>query len=297
MLIPLLEPYEPSSPPAIVTASVTLPTVLLASSTQSAAHLRPGSYWLPYGSDPSLVPLALDNGAGRVVIEVSQLEKSEEALHEAFAQVIPSAIVDRAALRTTLPLSSTPLTSAFLARTLSLASVVLVRIQADETSMGGSAFEEVLLKWTDEWTVPEGARLVLELPFPISTKAIGALDARYIDVAFSTNLLTLGETTVTTQGKLPLGEALLAPVTSERADGLFPSMVVDEQGIGLGLVYSNASSVSEALRTGRGVYWSRKRGLWRKGETSGAGQILRSIDIDCDRDTLCFTVQQIGSGK
>jgi len=38
------------------------------------------------------------------------------------------------------------------------------------------------------------------------------------------------------------------------------------------------------------VYYSRNRGIWIKGETSGATQDLLGIDLDCDRDTLQFTV-------
>ena len=55
-------------------------------------------------------------------------------------------------------------------------------------------------------------------------------------------------------------------------------------------------SLRESIDTGRGVYWSRKRGLWRKGETSGATQELVAVAVDCDRDALRFTVRQAGSG-
>jgi phosphoribosyl-ATP pyrophosphohydrolase len=44
------------------------------------------------------------------------------------------------------------------------------------------------------------------------------------------------------------------------------------------------------------VYWSRRRGLWVKGLTSGATQKLLRVDLDCDRDTLRFIVQQSGAG-
>jgi phosphoribosyl-AMP cyclohydrolase len=40
----------------------------------------------------------------------------------------------------------------------------------------------------------------------------------------------------------------------------------------LGLAYSSVASMREALSTRRGVYQSRTRGLWRKGDTSGAHQ-------------------------
>jgi phosphoribosyl-ATP pyrophosphohydrolase len=97
-------------------------------------------------------------------------------------------------------------------------------------------------------------------------------------------------------GKLDLGDAIAAPLRSDREDGLFPTVVVDVHGRSLGLVYSSRESLREAVRSGRGVYHSRRRGLWRKGETSGDGQTLREIRLDCDRDALEFVVTQEGRG-
>ncbi len=97
-------------------------------------------------------------------------------------------------------------------------------------------------------------------------------------------------------GTLDLVDAFLAPARSDRPDGLWPTVVVDEQGRALGLVYSDAESVKEAVRTRRGVYHSRRRGTWSKGETSGATQDLLRLDLDCDRDALRFTVRQNGPG-
>ncbi|MEM7305227.1 MAG: phosphoribosyl-ATP diphosphatase [Planctomycetota bacterium] len=97
-------------------------------------------------------------------------------------------------------------------------------------------------------------------------------------------------------GRLDLADAVAACLRSDRADGLWPTVVTDESGIALGLAYSSARSLREALRSGTGVYESRRRGLWRKGETSGAEQRLLAIDLDCDRDTLRFTVRQRGAG-
>ncbi len=69
-------------------------------------------------------------------------------------------------------------------------------------------------------------------------------------------------------------------------------MVTDERGTALGVCYSNAESLAEALKRRVGVYWSRKRGLWVKGLTSGATQTLHRISCDCDRDLLVFRVTQ-----
>ena len=97
-------------------------------------------------------------------------------------------------------------------------------------------------------------------------------------------------------GRLDLGDAIMAPLVSDRPDGLWPTVVVDERGVALGLVYSSRESMCEAVRRCQGVYQSRSRGLWVKGETSGAVQELLRIDLDCDRDSLRFVVRQTGPG-
>ncbi len=97
-------------------------------------------------------------------------------------------------------------------------------------------------------------------------------------------------------GQLTLADALTAMLQSDRPDGLWPTVVVDELGQALGLVYSSPESLGRALEERRGIYQSRRRGVWAKGETSGATQELLSVDIDCDRDTLRFTVRQHAGG-
>ncbi len=97
-------------------------------------------------------------------------------------------------------------------------------------------------------------------------------------------------------GRLDLGEAIAAPLTSDRPDGLIPTIVCDERGTALGLVYSSKASIAAAVNERRGIYQSRKRGLWRKGESSGAVQQLVQVTPDCDRDAVQFTVRQEGAG-
>lgn len=95
---------------------------------------------------------------------------------------------------------------------------------------------------------------------------------------------------------LSVAKIIMANATSDRSDGLFTTLVVDERRTALGLVYSNEESVAESLRTGRGVYHSRKRGLWYKGESSGDVQELVSLSLDCDSDCLQYVVRQKGRG-
>ena len=97
-------------------------------------------------------------------------------------------------------------------------------------------------------------------------------------------------------GRIRVASLLLAQAKSDRPDGLFTTLVADERDVALGLVYSNEESVIESLSTGRGVYHSRKRGLWRKGDTSGDWQELVRIELDCDHDCLRFIVRQQGNG-
>ncbi len=97
-------------------------------------------------------------------------------------------------------------------------------------------------------------------------------------------------------GRLNLADAIAAPLKSDRADGLWPTVVCDEHGRALGLVYSDLESLRVAVERRVGAYHSRSRGLWVKGETSGATQELLKIDLDCDRDALRFTVAQAGAG-
>lgn len=57
----------------------------------------------------------------------------------------------------------------------------------------------------------------------------------------------------------------------------------------------NRETLRETLETRAMVYWSRsRRKRWRKGETSGNVQTVRSVFIDCDGDALLFKVDQKG---
>ncbi|HXG96212.1 MAG TPA: phosphoribosyl-ATP diphosphatase [Gemmatimonadales bacterium] len=98
-------------------------------------------------------------------------------------------------------------------------------------------------------------------------------------------------------GTLSLGEAVAAPLTQPLPGDVWPTVVCDEAGHTLGLVWSTRESVARAVAERRGIYWSRSRqSLWVKGETSGNRQHLVRVDLDCDRDALRFTVRQSGAG-
>ena len=96
---------------------------------------------------------------------------------------------------------------------------------------------------------------------------------------------------------IPIDMLIADAIKTDRPDGLYPTVVANEHGVCLGLVYSSIESIVASLKTGKGVYKSRKRdGLWVKGETSGDYQDLVGIDWDCDGDALRFVVRQRGDG-
>ncbi|SJX64226.1 probable histidine biosynthesis trifunctional protein [Sporisorium reilianum f. sp. reilianum] len=95
------------------------------------------------------------------------------------------------------------------------------------------------------------------------------------------------------EGKLDIADAFVAPLTSDRTDGLFATTVVSSAcSTSLGLVYSSALSIRKSIATGSAHYQSRNRGLWHKGESSGATQQVVSIRQDCDSDAIQFAVRQ-----
>ena len=113
-----------------------------------------------------------------------------------------------------------------------------------------------------------------------------------VDVLIDAERLSLDKES----GKIDFVDLFLARSKSDRPDGLFSTIVTDCQGVALGLCYSSKESLQHALKTQSGVYWSRTRGLWYKGKTSGATQKLESIGLDCDGDALRFVVTQEAPG-
>ena len=97
-----------------------------------------------------------------------------------------------------------------------------------------------------------------------------------------------------------IASTFVSGLITDRPDGFYPTIVSSSASVpaklALGLVYSSQESIKESITTGRGVYQSRRHGLWRKGETSGSTQRVVRIRRDCDKDALLFEVEQTGTG-
>ena len=142
---------------------------------------------------------------------------------------------------------------------------------------------------------------------------IAALDALGADaqvgMALYTDRLRLGEAIAAPLRSSPPGPLSLSGSSppdplSQLGEGerkgspqIWPTVVCDELGRTLGLVWSTRESLTRAVAERRGIYWSRSRkAVWVKGETSGNTQELLRVELDCDRDALRFTVRQHGVG-
>ena len=81
------------------------------------------------------------------------------------------------------------------------------------------------------------------------------------------------------------------------SDGLIPVIVQDyKTNEVLMMAYMNEEAFDNTVKTGRMTYYSRSRQCQRvKGETSGHFQYVKSLAVDCDKDTLLAKVEQIGA--
>ena len=62
------------------------------------------------------------------------------------------------------------------------------------------------------------------------------------------------------------------------------------------VAYMTKEAFEKTVETGIMTYYSRSRNeLWTKGDTSGHYQYVKSLTIDCDKDTLLAKVEQVGN--
>jgi phosphoribosyl-AMP cyclohydrolase len=83
----------------------------------------------------------------------------------------------------------------------------------------------------------------------------------------------------------------------QRNDAGLVAAVVQQHDTGevLMLGWMDDEALHRTLTTGRATYWSRSRQeYWVKGETSGNGQVVKEVRLDCDGDAVLLKVDQQG---
>jgi phosphoribosyl-AMP cyclohydrolase / phosphoribosyl-ATP pyrophosphohydrolase len=77
--------------------------------------------------------------------------------------------------------------------------------------------------------------------------------------------------------------------------GLVPVVTQDSlTGEVLMVAFTDAEALRRTVETGLMHYHSRRRGLWKKGETSGHTQTVVSLQLDCDQDCILARVKAAG---
>ena len=103
-----------------------------------------------------------------------------------------------------------------------------------------------------------------------------------------------GETPPEPPTQLPAGVAALL---KHDAAGLVAAIVqqFDSKEV-LMLGWMDNEALRRTLTTGRVTFYSRSRQeYWRKGDTSGHFQYVKSVALDCDGDALLVNVDQVGA--
>lgn len=82
----------------------------------------------------------------------------------------------------------------------------------------------------------------------------------------------------------------------DKSDGLVPVVVQDNQTLEvLMLGYMNSEAYEKTQNEGKVTFFSRsKNRLWTKGEESGNFLTVKSIHIDCDKDTILIKALPAG---
>jgi len=89
---------------------------------------------------------------------------------------------------------------------------------------------------------------------------------------------------------------MISKIDFDKQDGLIPVITQDNvTNEVLMLAYMNKEALELTLKTNYAHYFSRsKQRLWKKGESSGHTQEIKSVMMDCDNDTLLLKVDQKG---
>ncbi|PVU91180.1 hypothetical protein BB559_002261 [Furculomyces boomerangus] len=290
MLIPTISTFETSQQNK--SAIHTLPIVLYAQPPANSNTIFSSGTWIKFDSPIDLDSLNtfLNNGLDIAILDSSfALHLINDPASEKFPSNRLGLQINN--LQSFLTLSNNP-------KNLERFSLIYISEYSGspitpDISSAISAFKKTL--------IAQGGQkmFVINIQNSPSIDIITQLSQNDISVSLPESYLSVSEETSNgSQNKIDLAEAFVKAtnLSSDREDGLFTTVVQNETGICLGVAYSSLESIKESLKLSQGVYWSRKRGLWHKGKTSGATQELVGINVDCDSDLLQFVVKQKAPG-
>ena len=85
---------------------------------------------------------------------------------------------------------------------------------------------------------------------------------------------------------------IIKKIDWEKVNNLIPAIVQDEEASKvLMLGYQNQDAILETKKTGKVTFFSRtKQRLWTKGESSNNYLVVKSMELDCDGDSILYKV-------
>ena len=93
-----------------------------------------------------------------------------------------------------------------------------------------------------------------------------------------------------------LDPAVAARLSRDPAGVVAAIVQQHDTGEVLMLGWMDDEALHRTLTGGRVTFWSRSRQeYWRKGDTSGHAQYVKSVELDCDGDALLVRVDQVGA--
>lgn len=96
------------------------------------------------------------------------------------------------------------------------------------------------------------------------------------------------------RGNITLGEAFTCTLEKRTYNELYyPTIIVQHNQV-LGLAWSTSETLQETINSRKVVLFSRKRGRWVKGESSGNIPKLLTVKTDCDNDAILISVDMNG---
>jgi len=83
-----------------------------------------------------------------------------------------------------------------------------------------------------------------------------------------------------------------------KLDGLVPAVIQDAaSGRVLMVGFMNEEAWRLTVESGFATFYSRTRNkLWQKGESSGHKLVVKSLQTDCDQDSVLIQVEALGPG-
>ncbi len=170
----------------------------------------------------------------------------------------------------------------------------------DSTEAGSASYQDAVKRFSGDKviTLDEYNKMTSGPSCYAVKKVYEGFDKAFVSGKISADEITALKNELKAAGFDMRGLVSAIPFSEFKVDaaGLVPCIVQDYKTEKvLMMAYMNEESYNKTIETGLMTYYTRSRQrLWTKGEESGHFQYVKSLTIDCDKDTILAKVHQIG---